>query len=107
MLYVAGSTSTKTGFAPHQLIASAVAMKVSGTVITSSPGPIPSPSRATQRASVPLPTPAANCVPQNAANSFSNWATNGPPAKAVLSSTCWIASAISARIGSYCAFRSR
>ena len=34
-------------------------------MITSSPGPTPRASRASQRASVPLPTPAANCVPQN------------------------------------------
>src|SRR6266496_1985443 len=37
-------------------MASAVAMNVFGTVITSSPGPIPSASRVSQSASVPLPT---------------------------------------------------
>ena len=40
-------------------MASAVAMNVFGTVITSSPGPIPSARRVSQSASVPLPTPMA------------------------------------------------
>ena len=35
------STSTKTGLAPAIIITDAVAKKVNGVVITSSPGPIP------------------------------------------------------------------
>ena len=39
-MYVFSSMSTKTGVAPQKVMASAVAIKVLGTVITSSPGPI-------------------------------------------------------------------
>ena len=46
MLNVFGSISTKTGLAPQWTTASAVAVKVWETVITSSPGPTP---RAMQR----------------------------------------------------------
>ena len=38
MLQVSGSMSTNTGFAPSSTIISAVAAKVNGVVITSSPG---------------------------------------------------------------------
>ncbi len=41
MRAVSSRTSTSTGFAPVMAIASAVAMKVLGTVMTSSPGPMP------------------------------------------------------------------
>ena len=68
-------------------MASAVAMKLLGTVMTSSPGPTPRASRLSQRASVPLPTPSACRVWQKAANSVSNRATNGPPANALVSVT--------------------
>ena len=106
MVQVRGSTSTNTGVAPTALIASAVAMKVLGTVITSSPSPTPMARRISPRASVPLPTPMAWRTPQNSANSASKRSTNGPPEKAVASSTCWMASPISPRMDSYCAFRS-
>ena len=86
-----GSTSTKAGVAPQKLMASAVAMKELGTVMTSSPCPMPMARRQSHSASVPLPTPMASLQSQKAANSFSNWATKGPPAKAVLSKTCWMA----------------
>ena len=75
--------------------------------MTSSPGPTPQASKASQSASVPLPTPMACRVPQKAANSFSNCATNGPPAKAPLSMTSPMARSISARRGAWCALRSR
>jgi len=100
ILYVCSSMSTKTGLAPQKLIASAVAIKVLGTVITSWPLPIPRAKRDSHRASVPLPTPMAYSHWQNEANSFSNCVTNGPPAKAVLSMTCFIANSISSRIES-------
>ena len=45
--------STNTGVAPTWLMASAVAKKVKGVVITSSPGPMPRARRAMTRASVP------------------------------------------------------
>ena len=49
-----------------------MAMKVLGTVITSSPGPTPDASSASQSASVPLPTPIACSQLQYAAKSSSN-----------------------------------
>ncbi|OPY10207.1 MAG: hypothetical protein A4E68_00012 [Syntrophaceae bacterium PtaB.Bin095] len=107
MLFVRSSMSEKTGFAPHQVIASAVAMKVFGTVTTSSPGPMPSAMRLSQRASVPFPTPTACLQPQNAAKSFSNFATKGPPAKAVFSMTSPMAAWISSLMVWYWAFRSK
>ena len=55
MLPVAGSISTNFGRAPVCLT-DAVAMKVIGTVITSSPGPTPSASSAMRSASVPFAT---------------------------------------------------
>ena len=88
-------------------MASAVAMNVFGTVITSSPAPMPNPSRDSHSAEVPLLTPAANSHPQYAANWVSNSATKGPPAKAVLSSTRNRADTTSSRMDAYCAFRSR
>ena len=107
MVAVRSSTSTKTGVAPQNDIASAVAMKVLGTVMTSSPGPTPSASSAIQRASVPLPTPTHSVHPQKGAKAFSNSATKGPPAKAVLSITACRAEWISGLMASYWAFRSR
>ncbi len=56
MLYVRGSMSTNTGFAPISAIISAVAKNVNGTVTTSSPGPMSSAISAISRASVPLAT---------------------------------------------------
>ena len=56
MLKVRSSMSTKTGVAPSSAILSAVAMKLNGVVITSSPGPISSAINASSRASVPLAT---------------------------------------------------
>jgi hypothetical protein len=53
MFAVSSSTSTSTGFAPRSTIISAVAMKVNGVVMTSSPGSIPSPISAISSASVP------------------------------------------------------
>ena len=54
MLHVVGSMSTKTGLAPTIQIASAVAKKVLATVMTSSPGPMPSAMKDSQSASVPI-----------------------------------------------------
>jgi len=107
MLQVSGSMSTKTGSAPEKLMASAVAMKVEGAVMTSSASPMPRASRASQIASVPLPTPAQYFASQKAANSFSNRSTKGPPAKAVASRTASIAVFTSSLIGANCAFKSR
>ena len=53
MLKVTGSMSTNTGLAPTYSTAFAVAIKVNGVVITSSPGPISWASKATCSAVVP------------------------------------------------------
>jgi hypothetical protein len=49
--------STNLGTAPMSAMTSAVATKVKGVVMTSSPGPMSRAIRATSRASVPLETP--------------------------------------------------
>ena len=51
--------STKIGFAPQWEIASVVAINVFGTVITSSPCPIPKLNKAKCKAAVPELTPIA------------------------------------------------
>ena len=56
ILAVCSSTSTNTGFAPSSTIISAVATKVKGVVITSSPGRMSSAIRAMSSASVPEAT---------------------------------------------------
>ena len=63
MHLVSGQQSTKTAVAPAIQMASAVAKKVFGWVMTSSPGPMPRAMRASQMASVPLPRPTAYLVP--------------------------------------------
>jgi len=55
--------STNTAVAPAIQMASAVAKKVLGCVMTSSPGPMPRAISASQMASVPLPRPTAYLVP--------------------------------------------
>ena len=54
MLYVFSSISAKTGVAPTNVIADAVAVKVYGGNITSSPRPILSALKITSRLTVPL-----------------------------------------------------
>jgi predicted anti-sigma-YlaC factor YlaD len=54
ILKVRGSISTKTGFAPTSAMTSAVAMKLNGVVMTSSPRPMPSAINAINSVSVPL-----------------------------------------------------
>ena len=63
MHLVFGSQSTNTAVAPAIQIASAVAKKVFGCVMTSSPGPMPSAMSASQIASVPFPMPMACFMP--------------------------------------------
>ncbi len=58
-LYVSGSMSANTTEAPVWMIASAVAKKVNGVVITSSPGPISSARSVNSMAAVPDATPTA------------------------------------------------
>ena len=56
--------STRTGVAPTRRIALTVALKLNETVITSSPGPIPSAWRIASRATVPLVMRIACRTPQ-------------------------------------------
>ena len=63
MQRVLGSQSTNTTVAPTTHAASAVAKKVLGWVMTSSPGPMPRAMSVSQIASVPLPTPMAYLWP--------------------------------------------
>ena len=78
ILNVSFSTSTNTGTAPTAEIVSAVAKKVNGVVITSSPAPIPKDFNAITKASVPFPTDIACLTPMYSANSFSNSVTFFP-----------------------------
>ena len=94
-LQVLGSTSTKIGLAPTWQIASTVAAKVRGVVMTSSPGPMSQAFRAKHRASVPEDTPTASFVWQNSANSLSKRATSSPWIKDALASTRPMAASIS------------
>src|SRR5216683_2434788 len=72
------STSAKTGTAPVWAIALAVAMKVSGLVMTSSPGPIPWASRARYRATDPLQVATPCLAPINVANCCSKARVRSP-----------------------------
>ena len=64
MQYDTGSMSINTGVAPTAVIASAVAIKVCATVITSSPGCSPSAANTIWRAAVPVLTAMQCSVPQ-------------------------------------------
>src|SRR5262245_18706554 len=107
ILKVAGSISTKTGFARSRQTASAVAKKVKGDVITSSPGWMRSAISASRSASDPEAQPTAYEASQYAAISFSNSATSDPRIKLWLSKTRRTAASNSGAIFEYCAERSR
>src|SRR5665213_1318202 len=99
--------STNTGFAPACTIAPAVAKNVNGTVMTSSPGPIPSASSASSSASEPDAHPMACRTPQYSAALASNALTSSPRMKYCESITRSTAAVISFLIPAYCARRSR
>src|SRR5690606_6407113 len=69
---------TRTGRAPVMSIAAALATRVKGTVMTSSPGPTPAASNARCSALVPVLTATPYPAPQNLANSSSKAATSSP-----------------------------
>ncbi len=98
--------STKTGLAPVRAIDPAVAKKVYGVVITSSPGPIPSAISAISRASLPDETVTAWAQPQYGASLLSHSATAGPRMHCWLSKTPSTAARISSRIVAYWTLRS-
>ncbi len=64
MLNVSGSTSAKSGVAPHIETLDAVAKNVNAGTITESPGPMPAASSAAWSAAVPELTPTAWAAPQ-------------------------------------------
>ena len=105
-LYVTGSISTKIGVAPTRAIAPAVAKKVYGVVMTSSPCPIPSAMRQMSKASVPEETPTACEQLLYRAMAFSHSCTLGPRMKCCDSITSATARSTSALIAKYCALRS-
>ena len=76
--WVSRSTSANTGLAPTVTIADAEAMNVRGVTTTSSPGPMPSPFRASSSATVPLASATACAHPVHAANSSSNRRVSSP-----------------------------
>src|SRR5215471_3341737 len=78
MFKVSGSTSAKTGRAPARTMELALAKKLKGEVITSSPGEIPAAINASHNASVPEAQPIASLVAQREANSRSKATTSSP-----------------------------
>ena len=107
MLKVTGSISTKTGVAPTRAIAPAVAKKVNGVVMTSSPTPIPSTMREMSRASEPEETPHAPAALLYAATSDSKFATFAPRMNIWESQSSSISFMISGFMAANCPFRSR
>ena len=87
-------------------MAQAVATKVMGTVMTSSPGPMSRQRMARCRALVPLLTATHSWAEQYEAKAFSKDSTAGPRAKRQLSQTSRRAGCTSASMLRYWAFRS-
>ncbi len=75
---VSGSTSTNAGTMPLRTSGAMSLEKVTGDVITSSPGSQPSRSTASHNADVPLFTITACCLASSSAPRRSNSATSGP-----------------------------
>src|SRR5882724_4242474 len=99
--------STNTGFALSRAMLPAVATKVKGEVMTSSPESTPSAIRASNNASDPDAQPRANRQPTRVAISASSSLTGGPMMNCWLSRTLSTAARISAFIVAYSALRSR
>ena len=78
MLQVSGSMSTYTGTPPRSTIISAVAAKVKGVVMTSSPGFRSRAISAINKASVPLATVMQCFAPVRSASAASSSLTSGP-----------------------------
>jgi hypothetical protein len=97
ILQVTGSMSTNTGVAPSSTMASAVAMKVKGVVITSSPRPTPSAISAISNASVPEATVMQWRAPVYRARRSSSSATSGPMMYWPWSRTAWMRPLIRSR----------
>ena len=91
-------TSAKTGRAPCRTAALAVAQKVSGAVITSSPGPTPQAKSAASRAVVPEERATAKRAPTRSAKASSKASTRGPVVSQPERSTSTTAATSSSRI---------
>src|SRR5579859_5534882 len=98
--------STKTGIAPQYSMAATLATNVNGTVMTSSPGPMPAARSARCSALVPVFTPTAYWASDYAANSSSKALTFGPRTKCCDSRTSSMASRTSSLMLRYWALRS-
>ena len=88
MLYVFGSISQKTGFAPTYKMVLPEATNVNGEVMTSSPAFIPAAMSERCSPAVPLDTAHAYFTPSFFANAFSNRSIKGPILKMPERSTC-------------------
>src|SRR5579862_2906192 len=88
-------------------MAATLATNVKGTVITSSPGPMPAAIRVRWSALVPELSAMHSDAPQYEPKSCSNAATSGPRTNWQLSSTRAMAASISGLMLWYCAFKSR
>src|SRR3990170_6183554 len=99
--------STKSGRAPAWEMASAVAMKVRGTVTTVSPRWTPAAMSAKRRASVPLAMPTQKRDSQNWAKSRSNSWTMGPPMNPAVSRAALKTESSSSRRSRWTVRRSR
>ena len=99
--------STSTGVAPTRAMLPAVAKNEYVLVMTSSPGPMPSAISTASSASVPDDTAIASPASRDTASSRSSASTSAPMMNRWLSQTRAIAARISARMGRYCASRSR
>ena len=106
ILQVSGSMSTNTGLPPSSTMVSAVAAKVNGVVITSSPGFRSSAIRAISSASVPLATVMQCFAPVWAASASSSSCTSGPMMYWPWSSTRWMRASTWGLSAAYWAFRS-
>src|ERR1700761_6399085 len=106
ILPVCGSTSTNTGLAPSNAITSALAAKVNGLVMTSSPGPIPRAIKEINNASVPLATVMQCFTSTKLASACSSSATSGPMMYCPCASTAAILRSSSGLIACCCVFRS-
>ncbi len=98
--------SANTGVAPALWIVPAVAKKVKGVVITSSPRPMSSALIASSSASVPLAQPIACFVCDSSAVAFSSAATGLPRMNNWSSTTCITDFRTSSRMVACWAFRS-
>jgi hypothetical protein len=78
MFNVSSLISAKTGLPPQYIMALAVAAKVMGVVIASSPVEMPATAQAAWSAAVPLDTATAYLAPQYSATFLSNSSTLGP-----------------------------